>query len=154
MVNEMRRKDRQLSEDEAMEILKSGEFGILSTIEQEYPYGVPVNYAVEDHSIYIHCSAAGGLKTENIKANCNVCFTVVGRTAVLSSQFAEQYESAIAFGKAEIIHGVEKEQALSALIDKYSAEFKEAGMKYIQNAKDQTLVYRIAIEHLTGKAHR
>lgn len=42
MNEKMRRKDRETTEERAYEILKNGEYGILSTIgEDGYPYGVP-----------------------------------------------------------------------------------------------------------------
>ncbi|MCM1056774.1 MAG: pyridoxamine 5'-phosphate oxidase family protein [Firmicutes bacterium] len=154
MAREMRRKDRQLSAEEAMEILTKGEYGILSTFGTEYPYGIPVNYAVADDAIYIHGACEAGQKAENIALNGNVCFTVVGRTEVLASAFASKYESVIVLGKAEKADGEAKERALEALIDKYSPDFQEAGMKYIHAAKDKTAVYRIAIHRITGKARR
>lgn len=154
MLKEMRRKDRQLSAEEAMEILANGEYGVLSTFGEEYPYGVPVNYALADNAIYIHGSIENGQKGENIALNENVCFTVVGKTEVLASKFAEKYESVIVLGKAEAVEDGAKEKALEALIDKYSPEFREAGMQYIHAAKDQTGVYRIVIRQVTGKARR
>ena len=43
MNEKMRRKDRETTEERAYEILKNGEYGILSTIgEDGYPYGVPL----------------------------------------------------------------------------------------------------------------
>jgi len=152
MIKEMRRKDRQLSENEAMEILINGEFGVLSTMGHDYPYGVPVNYVVADNCIYIHGSSETGQKSENIKLNGNVCFTVVGETEVLASKFGEKYGSVIVFGKAEIVDDVIKEKALEAFIEKYSAEFREAGMKYLHAAKDKVTVYRIETRQITGKA--
>lgn len=83
-----------------------------------------------------------------------MCFTVVGKTEVLASKFAEKYESVIVLGKAEAVEDAAKEKALEALIDKYSPEFREAGMQYIHAAKDQTGVYRIVIRQITGKARR
>ena len=154
MLKEMRRSDRQLSEDEAMKILLNGEFGILSTIGTEYPYSVPVNYVVVDNYICIHGSCKEGQKAKNIKKNKNVCFTVVGKTEVLPAEFSEKYESVIVLGKAEIVNNDVKEKVLEAFLDKYSSEFKESGMKYIYNAKDKVSVHRILIEQITGKAHR
>ena len=55
MNEKMRRKDRKTTEERAYEILKNGEYGILSTIgEDGYPYGVPVNFAVEGNKIYFN----------------------------------------------------------------------------------------------------
>ena len=154
MLKEMRRKDRQLSNEEAMEILKNGEFGILATMGSEYPYAVPVNYVVIDNTIYYHGSCEVGQKTENINVNNHVCFTVVGKTEVLASKFGEKYESIIALGKVSIVDDVKKEKVLEAFLDKYSAEFKDAGMKYLHGAKAKVSAYGIEIEQITGKAHR
>lgn len=154
MSGEMRRKDRELSGEEAMKILREGEFGVLSTMGREYPYGVPVNYAVADRFIYLHGTCEPGQKAENMSLNGNVCFTVVGKTEVLASQFSEKYESVIVLGKAETVDGEEKQKALEALVEKYSAAFRETGIKYIRSDIDKVTVYRIEMEQITGKAHR
>ncbi len=153
-VEKMRRKDRELSQSEAMEILAGGEYGILSTVGQDYPYGVPVNYIVDGHSIYIHGSSEMGKKRENIDRNRKVCFTVVGKTEVLASAFSERYESVIVLGRAEPVSGAVKEKALMAFLEKYSAEYREDGVKYFHAVKEKTSVYRIEIEQITGKAHK
>ena len=68
MNGKMRRKDRETTEERAYEILQNGEYGILSTIgEDGYPYGVPVNFAVEGNKIYFHCAPNLGLKLKNIE---------------------------------------------------------------------------------------
>lgn len=147
----MRRKDRELSEKEARQILDRGEYGILSTMGKEYPYAVPVNYVVDDRCIYIHGTKESGQKTDNIRRNSKVCFTVVGRAEVLPSAFSERYESVVVLGRAELISGAAKEKALMAFLEKYSAEFMEDGVKYLHAAIDSTAVYRIRIEQITGK---
>ncbi|MCE8672520.1 hypothetical protein K0F78_21265, partial [Bacteroides fragilis] len=41
----IRRKDRLLSEDEAMSLLENGEYGVLSiSSPEEGVYGIPINY--------------------------------------------------------------------------------------------------------------
>ena len=154
MLKEMRRKDRQLSNEEAMEILIKGEYGVLATMSSEYPYAVPVNYVIIDNAIYFHGSCEIGQKAENINSNNHVCFTVVGETEVLASKFGEKYESIIVLGKANIVDEVMKEHVLEAFLHKYSAEFKEAGMKYLHGAKGKVSAYVIKIEQITGKARR
>lgn len=152
MLKEMRRKDRQLSQDEAMAILLKGEYGVLSTFGDDYPYAVPVNYVVLNDNIYIHGTCELGQKSENIQKNPKVCFTVVGDTEVLPSKFSEKYESVVVFGIAELSNGADKIIALEEFINKYSSEYKESGMKYIQVAKDKVSIYKISIEKITGKA--
>lgn len=82
---EIRRKDRAVDENAALEILKSGSFGVLSTIGADgYPYGVPVNYAYNDGKIYFHCAKNVGHKQDNLRFSGKVSFTVVTKSDVIS----------------------------------------------------------------------
>ena len=154
MLKEMRRKDRQLTEDEAMEILMKGEYGILSTSVNDYPYAVPVNYVLINKLIYSHGTCESGQRSENIKKNPKVCFTVIGDTEVLPSRFSENYESVVVLGKAHISDEFDKRIALEEFINKYSNDYKEAGMKYIDAAKDKVSIYKISIDKITGKSRK
>lgn len=151
MMNKMRRADREVSRDTAMEFLMKGEYGILATVcEDGKPYAVPVNYAADDEFIYIHGTNAASQRNKNMQKNPKVCFTVVGKTEVLPSRFSTNYESAVVFGTAKLSEHPEK--GLTLLCDKYSPEFREAGAKYIQASLDKIAVYEIRIEEITGKA--
>lgn len=153
-MRKMRRSDRQMTNEEAVNLLKSGEYGILSTIDDEkQPYGTPLSYVYINDKIYFHC-AMEGQKLDNIIDNHKVCFTVVGRTHILPEKFSTEYESVMVFGNAKLV-GDEDEKilALRELINKYSAGFVEEGSEYIERAKNNTLVVRIDIRNLTGK-HR
>ncbi len=91
MYKEIRRKDRATDNEAALALLNDGEYGVLSTVDQDnQPYGTPVNYAVVDNSIFIH-SATEGCKLENIRSNSNVSFCVVGKTELLPEQFSTRY---------------------------------------------------------------
>jgi uncharacterized protein len=150
----LRRSDRALGDEQAIEILQKGEYGILSTISPDgQPYGVPVSFAYVDHALYFHC-AVEGHKLDNLAFNPRVSFCVVGATQVLPDQFATRYESAIAFGKAYELSGDEKHAGLTELLKKYSADFMEKGEHYINNAIEKTRVFKIEIESLSGKARR
>lgn len=152
-MNKMRRTDRQISREEALEVLGRGEYGILSTAGTDaQPYAVPVNYAVNGELIYIHGTTGASQRNDNMQQNAKVCFTVVGPTEVLPSQFSTNYESAVVIGIAG--PAVEKETALRLLIEKYSPEFAKEGEQYIRAAITKTCVYEIKIVEITGKARR
>jgi len=154
MFKEMRRQDRKLDNAEALRILEKCEYGILSTCGSNgYPYGVPISYALSGGSIYFHC-AVEGQKLENIKHNNKVSFCVVGGTTPLPQDFAVNYESAIVFGIASEVFGEEKQAGLEAIVAKYSSAFTKEGLEYIRRAWDATRLYKIEIEHMTGKARR
>jgi len=153
-MKEMRRKDREIDPADAKGLLTTCEYGILSTAdENNQPYGTPLNYIYQNDSIYFHC-AKSGHKLENIKHNPKVSFCVVGKTKVLSSEFATEYESAVAFGVASEAKGAERNDALVAILEKYSPDFITQGKGYIEQKDKATTVIKIDINHMTGKARR
>ena len=155
MFKPMRRKDRQISETESYEILKKGEYGFLGTIGLNgYPSCTPFNYVVGDNCIYVHLARKGGAVIECVSNNNKISFTHVDKIELLSDEFVTNYESIMVFGIAEIAGDEEKRKALTMFIDKYSGNFKEDGMKHIEEDFNNTSVVKINIEHITGKARR
>jgi uncharacterized protein len=150
----IRRKDREISVQEAIKVFDSAEYGVLSTVDKDgQPYGVPLNYVYKNNSIYFH-SAITGQKLENITNNPRVSFCVVGRTKILPDKFATEYESAIAFGIASEVYGNERYKALLWLLEKYSPDFIEEGKQYIEIKDKVAKVIKIEISHISGKARR
>lgn len=148
----MRREDRRLQGEGACNILRQGEYGILSTVDADgQPYGVPLSFVYLDGIIYFHCAATGH-KLDNLANNSRVSFCVVGPTRVLPAQFTTNYESAIVFGSAAQVEGTEKQEALLALLEKYAPDDMENGKKYIDKQAAQTKVVKIYIDRVTGKA--
>ncbi|MBW1982208.1 MAG: pyridoxamine 5'-phosphate oxidase family protein [Deltaproteobacteria bacterium] len=153
-MKKMRRKDRAITEEEARALLEKAEYGVLSTVsENGRPYGVPLNFCLIDGCIYFHCAFVGQ-KIDNINHNKFVSFCVVGNTEILPDKFATRYESAIVSGEVEEVFDVNKQLALEGLLRKYSPEFFDKGLKYIEDLKDKTRVFKITINKLTGKARK
>lgn len=152
-MKKMRRTDRLMTDAEALMLLEKGEYGILSTADADgQTYGTPVSYVFSGKDIYLH-SACTGTKLDNIKANPKVCFTVVGATKVLPSEFATEYESVMAFGEAAIAEDEEKRFALSEIVKKYSPDFLLEGDAYILANLNNCVVVKIAVAEFSGK-HR
>jgi hypothetical protein len=150
----VRRKDREIEASEAFNLLSTCRYGFLSTVDKDgQPYGVPMNYAYKNNSIYFHC-AWSGHKIENIETNPKVSFCVVGNTNVLPDEFSIKYESAMAFGIASEVEGEERSQALLLLLEKYSPDFIEEGKNYIAQKDKATKVIKIEIDHISGKSRR
>jgi nitroimidazol reductase NimA-like FMN-containing flavoprotein (pyridoxamine 5'-phosphate oxidase superfamily) len=151
-MRELRKKDRAITEEEAIDLLNKAEYGVLSTVtENGDPYGVPLNFCVINHDIYFHC-AVEGQKTDNIKQEKSVSFCTVGNTEVLPDKFATKYESVIVSGEVEEVFDMNKQCALEGLLRKYSPDFFAQGMKYIEGVNEKTRVFKITINNLTGKA--
>jgi nitroimidazol reductase NimA-like FMN-containing flavoprotein (pyridoxamine 5'-phosphate oxidase superfamily) len=155
-MKKMRRVDRSISQEEAVETLKSGEYGVLSTVDGEgQPYGIPVSFVLWNGAVYFHASNEGGSKYDNIEKNPKVSFTVVGNTKVLPEQFGTLYMSAIAFGRAHLVE--DEEERLSVFkefLNKYSAGYFGEGMKYIEEQGHDAMVVKIEIDSITGKGRK
>lgn len=151
MFREVRRKNRELPEEYIDLILKKGEYGVLGTqCEDGFPYVTPMSYVYLNDKIYFHC-AQEGLKSDNIRFNDKVSFTVVTDVETLPDKFSTRYQSVVIFGTAKSINGEEKDKVLSEIINKYAHAFSEEGKIYIRNKKDQTEIIGIDILHRSAK---
>ena len=154
MQRPVRRSDRVVVVSDAVALLSTATYGVLSTVGNDgLPYAIPLSYIFRDRVIYLHC-ATEGRKLDNIKSNPAVSFCVVGHTKTLPDKFATEYESAIASGTASLISGDEKREALIGILEKYSPDFIESGLKYLAGKIDVVTVVRIDIDHISGKARR
>lgn len=74
---------------------RGGRFGVLSLVDGDGAYGIPVNYVWDgDDSLYVHC-APDGRKLRCIDRRDRVSFCVVGATEVCPAQFTTAYESIV-----------------------------------------------------------
>lgn len=154
MVEIMRRKEREIGEREIEEILKEAEYGILATVnEDKTPYAIPLNFVYMDKKIYFHCAKGVGHKLKNIQSEKQVCFTVVGKTEVLESQFSTKYESAVIFGIARETEE-KREEVMKKLLEKYCLPYMQEGLAYMERALEKAAVYEIEIEYMSGKARK
>lgn len=155
MFTEMRRKEKQMTPEAASEVLLKAEFGTLASLgENGYPYAVPLNFAYVDGAIYFH-SAKDGHKLMNIEKHAKVSFAAVSYVNLRAEKFDTEYDSVVVFGTAaEVTTADEKRRGLMALIEKYSAAHGETGKAYIERSMGGTAVYKITVEHMTGKIGR
>ena len=78
MFREMIRKNKQISIEECIELLKKEKRGVLSVLgDDDYPYGMPMNhfYNEEDGKIYFHCGKKGH-RLDALKKHDKVSFCV------------------------------------------------------------------------------
>lgn len=152
----VRRQDRLLEEESAIKLLENGEYGVLSMMSTDGSvYGIPISYAWDGQSaIYLHC-APEGEKLRNIAQNSAVSFCIVGQTEVISNQFTTAYESLVLRGNAvKITEREERMLALELILDKYSPNDKEVGMKYAEKSFDRTAIIRMDIDEFSGKTKK
>jgi len=149
----MRRRDRELSEAEALDLLREAEWGVLATVDAEgWPYAVPVNHAVVDGDLVIHCATAGH-KLDNLAFSPRVSYCAVTQAETLPLELATRYASAIIFGEAEwVADSNEKHRLLQALGLRFAAEHPEVVAREVDKDLFRTAVLRIRILRATGKA--
>ena len=91
----MRRKDRELSRDEALKIIDECEYAVISCVDSKGEiFSLPLSIVRENMSIFIHGATSGG-KCENF-INSRVCKIVaVSGNSVphLSSEFFESIKN-------------------------------------------------------------
>jgi len=152
MFREMRLKECELPEGEAVEILVKNSYGVLALDgDGGYTYAVPVNYTYEDNKIYFH-GAIEGHKFDSVANNDKVSFCVVDRGEVIAEEFNTLYRSAIIFGKICILEDDnERSAGLEALIRRFSPDYMEKGKASIEKEWNVVAVFKIDVERLTAK---
>lgn len=153
----VRRQDRLLDETRAFEILRDGEYGILSMQSEDGngAYGIPINYVWDrGNSIYIHCAPVGR-KLRCIDTCPNVSFCVTGRSRVIPDKFTTGYESVVLQCTAHhSLHEAERMSALSLLLSKYCPDHKVQGIEYANKSFPRTEIIRLDIQKVSGKTKK
>ena len=150
----MRRKDREKDQEFAKQIFADCEYATFATVDSNnIPYAVPISVVIEGDYLYFH-AAVEGRKLSNLKSNNYVCMSCVSYTKLLPYSFTTEYKSAVAFGKAYIVlDESEKIKALKLITLKYAAENIASFDEEIASAIDRTVVIRVEIDEITGKAN-
>ena len=153
MFAEMRLKENQTSPEEARRIMRDCQNGTLAlTLKNGYPYSVPLSYVFEDDVIYFH-GAVAGQKYEALRENPKVCFSAVEKDEIQPGEFNTLFRSAIAFGRAGIVEDeAEIRRILHLIVQKYDPGASlESERTYTQKSLGQFCVFKIKVEHITGK---
>jgi nitroimidazol reductase NimA-like FMN-containing flavoprotein (pyridoxamine 5'-phosphate oxidase superfamily) len=86
---------RALDQDEIRVFLDRHWWGVLSTVEEPYPYAVPVVYGYDGEYFYV--ANKSGRKVSNIEANRGVCLCVA------DVERGAEWSSVVATGDAEFV---------------------------------------------------
>lgn len=153
MYQPMRRKNRELPEEKALEILDRAQWGVLSLCDGDgLPYGVPLNHARLGRKLVFHC-AKEGQKLEFLKANPKGWFTAVASEQVLRDRATTKYESAMAAGTLRIVEDdAERLAAFDAINAKYMQSV-ELGRSIVEKSGAAALILEMDIERLSGKGN-
>lgn len=153
MFKEMRRKRQLLTDEESCSILKKGTSGVLAlSLNDDYPYAVPINYVFDGEKIYFHC-AKSGHKLDIIKENDKSSFCVIDQDLVVPEKYTTYYRSVIVFGKIHIIEDEnEKRKAIEKLAIKYAPlESEFSRNKEIDSSWKALCMLEMTIDYMSGK---
>ena len=147
----MRRKNRQMSNEECIDILTNEPRGVLALLgDYDYPYTVPMSHVFVDGKIYFH-GAQTGHKNDAAKKYEKVSYCVVDRGVKAEDSWWYTFKSVVVFGKIRILTDRdEKIEKLTYLGDKFFPTHEET-MDEISRLLDRTEVFEITIDHMTGK---
>jgi nitroimidazol reductase NimA-like FMN-containing flavoprotein (pyridoxamine 5'-phosphate oxidase superfamily) len=156
MRGEIRRKERKITHQEALEIIRAAEHGVLATVNaKNQPCTVCLNHLLADNgTLYFHSGPAGE-KLDNIRNNPEVSYFVTGVSDVIYDQFTTAYSSAVVNGMASIVEDPdEKLEALTALVRRYSSDAIPADVvtKFINDGVGYVTIFKLEPAQITGKA--
>ncbi|MDC7223320.1 MAG: pyridoxamine 5'-phosphate oxidase family protein [Spirochaetales bacterium] len=154
MKREMKRVDRQVSDQEEIEdIIQRSSVLRLGMVDGDSPYVVPMNFGYENNTVYFH-GALSGRKINIIKANPKVCLEFdIAHDLVTNEETAckwsQKYESVIAWGTAEIMScPEEKRNAFNIIMGHYS---KRKEWDYEDIIIERTHLIRVPLDQITAK---
>lgn len=153
MFREMTKKNKQLSREEALRLLREEPRGVLSLLGDEgYPYGVPTNfwYCDKDGCIWFHGDRSGH-KMDAIRRCSKASLCVISKPIPVENSWAPDYRSVIVFGRIEI---VEDPGEVLAAVREFSLQFTDDTAfieEQIELYGHETACFRLVPEHITGK---
>lgn len=147
----MRKKSREMDAVWALEVMDKAPYITVSMTDTcGKPYSVPLSIArTDENTFYFHC-ATEGKKLDILRANPSVCLTAVSKCKPTigpkDGSFTLEFESAIAYGKAEIVaDDVEKRFALRAICQRFLPHHMGAFDAAVNRSMDRTAVVRITL---------
>lgn len=153
MFRPIRRKNKEISIDEARKILKESRRGVLAVNGDEgYPYAIPVNYYYDEEKqkIFFH-GARVGHKVDALKKCDKICFTVLGSEEIKDEPWAPYVKSVVIFGRCHFMEDTSMaEERLKQFAMKYYPN-EELVNEEIGVSGKAVQMYEIEIEHMSGK---
>ena len=153
MFRDLARKNRKISMEECISLLKSEKRGVLSVIgDHNYPYGMPMNhwYNEDDGKIYFHCGKSGH-RLDALKKGNKVSFCTYDSGCCNDGEWALNIKSVIVFGKIEIEDDLERIADITAKLSRKFTSDDEYIKNEIERYAHQTLLLVLTPEHICGK---
>ena len=153
MFRELIRKNKQLSMEDCIAVLKSETRGVLSVLgDGDYPYGTPMNhwYNEEDGCLYFHCGNIGH-RLEALQKHDKVSFCAYDQGYRKDGEWALNVKSVIVFGKIQIVNDLETIVDITTKLSYKFTQDEEYIRNEIEKHAHRTLLLKLVPEHVCGK---
>ncbi|NLM95753.1 MAG: pyridoxamine 5'-phosphate oxidase family protein [Firmicutes bacterium] len=148
----MRRVDREISRSEALALLTETKAGVLAMVDAcGAPYAIPVNHALIDGDLIIHCAKVGR-KIDCLRNDNRICYTTYHMAHICPEKLTTKYISVVVMGRAELVEDLEVKRELLRRMTESLAPGAEFTCD--ERIVADTGVIRIKIDEITGKANR
>jgi len=152
----VRRESRALPLDEALQIIREAEYGVLATVDSvSRPCTTALNHTFfDDGCLYFH-SGIEGEKLDNIHANPQVSFFITHIAEVIFEQFTTAFSSVVVHGSMGFVEDEEeKRAALHKIVDRFSdgSVPQQVVDEFIETSMPNVFVLKLTPDHITGKA--
>lgn len=168
----MRRKEREMSKEFALQVIDDAQFGVLGVIDNDVPYTVPLSIFRDGNALYFH-SAKAGKKVDLFKDGTVVSVSFVSHVQVphfyshdevadliernkigvlASSVYTTEFSSARVVGRIYRVEEQEqKERALLLLCEKFTPEIADIAAPVARSGVEYTGIFKIEIDEIYGK---
>lgn len=153
MFRELTRKNKQMTNEECIAVLKTETRGVLSVIgDGGYPYGTPMNhfYNEEDGCIYFHCGKSGH-RLDSLRADDKVSFCVYDHGCRDEGEWFLRVKSVIVFGRIEIIDDWDAIVDISTKLSYKFTQDEDYIRDEIEKHGKATLLLKLTPENICGK---
>ena len=153
MFRELTRKNKQLTREACVKLLKEEKRGVLSVVgDGDYPYGMPMNhwYNEQDGCLYFHCGK-NGHRLDSLRKQEKVSFCVCDKGYCREGEWALQISSVIVFGRMEIIDDRDAVVSVSEQLCRKFTQDEEFIRREIAAYARETLLLKLIPQHICGK---
>jgi len=151
--------EREITSDSEIQgILNNGKYAVISLCRENEPYIVTLSYGYDSvsNSLYFHC-ATKGLKLDFLKANPNVCATIIEDGGYVINECGHNFRSVVFQGKMNIVSDSdEKKHGMKTLVSHLEKNSTVMGEKLAKSDDyySKMEILRLDIIQIQGKAGR
>ena len=139
--------------EEIDKIIRACKTCYLAMSENDFPYVLPMNFALDGNSVIMHSAQSGRMwdtlkKNQNVCINWIICEDLAWKDVKVGCSYRVKSKSVLVEGKVEFVDDFdEKTRCLQLLMAQYS----DREFKFSKPAVENVGIIKVAIEKITAK---